>query len=164
MKGTLRLGVLIAAVMLLVTASAHAEEGVPPTRDEYVAHVDPICEANTLANKRILKNVREKARNDKTMKEAGAQFTRASAAFGKTIDKISTVPRPPADDARLLKWFDQLRIVQSKLGDLGKALKEEDEIKAAHQQIKVERASNAANNVGFIFDFRYCRITPGRFL
>ena len=163
MRGTLRLAVLIAAVTLLVAASARAEEGVP-SRAEYVAQVDPICEANTLANKRILKNVREKARNDKTMKQAGAQFTQASVAFGKTIDKIATVPRPPADDTRLLKWFDQLRIVQSKLGTLGKALKEENEIKAAHEQIKVERASNAANNVGFVFEFRYCRITPGRFL
>jgi len=163
MKGTLRLAVLITAVALLATASARAEEGVP-TRAEYVAQVDPICEANTVANKRILKNVGVKARNDRTMKEAGGQFIRASLAFGGTVDKIATVARPPADDARLLKWFDQLRVVQSKLRSLGKALKEEDEIKAAHEQIRLERASNAANNVGFVFEFRSCRITPSRFL
>ena len=50
---------------------------------------------------------------------------------------------------------------QAKLRKLGKALKEDDEIKAAHEQIRVERASNAANNVSFVFEFRYCRLTPG---
>lgn len=162
MKGTLRLAVSIAAVTLLVAAGARAEEGVP-SRAEYVAQVDPICEANTVANRRILKDVREKARDEGRMKEAGAQFIHASAAFGATVDRIAAVPRPPADDARLLKWFGQLRIVQANLRKLGKALKEGDKIKAAHESIRVERSGNAANNVGFVFEFRYCRITPSRF-
>ena len=79
------------------------------------------------------------------------------------MDKLAAVPRPPADDARLLKWFAQLRIVEANLRKLGKALKEEDKIKAAHESIRVERSSNAANNVGFVFEFRACRITPSRF-
>lgn len=153
--------VLIAVTMLLIVASARAEE-TAPTREEYVSQVEPICEANTIANKRILKNVRVKARNGK-LKEAGAQFIHASAAFGSTVDKLATVPRPTADDARLLRWFDQMRIVQTNLRKLGKALKEEDKIRAAHESIRVERSSNAANNVGFVFEFRYCRITPSRF-
>lgn len=162
MRGTLRLAVLIAAATLALAAGARAEEGVPPTRAEYVSQVDPICQANAEANKRILKNVRQKARDGK-LQQAGAQFTRASAAFGSTVDKIVAVPRPPADDARLLKWFKYLRIVQTNLGKVGKALKEGDKILAAHEGIRVERSGNAANNVGFIFEFRYCRITPGRF-
>ncbi|HXR31234.1 MAG TPA: hypothetical protein VN752_08845 [Solirubrobacterales bacterium] len=160
MKGTLGLAVSIAAATLLLAVPVRAEE--PPGRAEYVAQVEPICEANTLANKRILKNVREKARNGK-MKEAGAQFIHAAAAFGSTVSKLAAVPRPPADDARLLRWFDQLRIVQANLRKLGKALKEEERILAAHESIRVERASNAANNVGFVFEFRACRITPSRF-
>lgn len=162
MKGTLVLATAVAAATLLLAASAGAEEGVPPTRAEYVSQVEPICQANTEANKRILKNVRQKARDGK-LKEAGAQFIHASAAFGSTVQKISEVPRPPADDARLLKWFKHLNIVKTNLGKLGKALKEGDEILAAHEGIRVERAGNAANNVGFIFEFRYCRISPGRF-
>jgi membrane-bound lytic murein transglycosylase B len=161
MKGTIRLAILIAAATLLPAAAVHAEEGVP-SRTEYVSQVDPICQANTEANNRILKNVRQKARNGK-LKEAGAQFTHAAAAFGMTVDKIAAVPRPPADDARLLKWFKYLRIVQANLGNLGKALKQEDKILAAHEGIRVERSSNAANNVSFTFAFQYCRITPGRF-
>jgi hypothetical protein len=160
MKGMFALAVSIAAATLLLAAPVRADES--PTRAEYVAQVEPICKANTDANKRILKNVREKARNDK-MKEAGAQFIHAAAAFGSTVNKLAAVPRPPADDARLLRWFDQLRIVQTNLRKLGKALKQEDKILAAHESIRVERSSNAANNVGFTFEFQACRITPSRF-
>ena len=73
------------------------------------------------------------------------------------------MPRPPADDARLLKWFGFLEIVQAKLRDLGVALKEDERVKAAHEQIRVERSGNAANNVSFVFGFHYCHLTPSRF-
>lgn len=161
MRATLRIALLVAAAALLLAASAYAEEG-GPSREEYVAQVEPICEANTIANKRILKNVREKARNGK-LKVAGAQFIHASAAFGDTVDKLTEVPRPAADDARLLKWFKSLRVVETNLREVGKALREEDKIKATHESIRVQRSGNAANNVGFVFDFNYCRVTPSRF-
>lgn len=161
MRGTFRIAVLTAAAMLVFVAGAQAaEEG--PSRDEYKAQVEPICEANTLANKRILKNVRVKARNGK-LNAAGNQFIRASEAFGETTGKIAAVPRPVADDTRLVKWFGQLEIVTKNLRNLGKALLEGDKIKVAHESIRVERSSNAANNVSFVFDFVYCRITPSRF-
>jgi hypothetical protein len=161
MRGTLVLAIAVAAATLLPVGSAGAEEA-GPTRAEYVGQVEPICQANTEANKRILKNVRQKAK-DGRLKQAGAQFIQASAAFGSTVKKISEVPRPAADDARLLKWLKYLGIVRSELHKLGMALKEEDKILAAHEGIRVERAGNAANNVGFVFEFRYCRISPGRF-
>lgn len=160
MKGV-RTAVLAAA--LLAPAAAGAEE---PTRQQYVEQVEPICQANTEANMRILKNVKDKARSHDAakMREAGRQFIHASAVFGKTVGKLAAVPRPPADDARLLRWFKQLNIVREKLRKLGVALKAGEEIKAAHEQIRVERASNAANNVGFVFEFHYCRLTKSRFI
>jgi hypothetical protein len=162
MRGNLALAIAVAAATLLPVGGASAEEPAAPTRAEYVGQVEPICQANTEANKRILKDVRQKAKDGK-LKQAGGQFIRASEAFGSTVTKISAVPRPPADDARLLKWFEHLNIITTDLRKLGKALKEEDKILAAHEGIRVERASNAANNVGFIFEFHYCRIAPGRF-
>lgn len=156
------IAVSIAAVALLAPAGAGAEEGAPPTRAEYAAQVEPICQANTVANEHILAHAKERARNGKT-KQAGAQFIHASAAFGVTVEKIAAVPRPPADDARLVKWFGFLEIVELDLRKLGRALKEGDKIKAAHEAIRVQRSSNAANNVGFIFEFHYCRITQSRF-
>jgi hypothetical protein len=156
-----RTALLAVAATLLLAGAAVAEE-TTPSRAEYVSQVEPICEANTIANERILKNVQVKARTGK-LKEAGAQFIHASAAFGSTVGKLSAVPRPPEDDARLSRWLDQLRIVQKNLRGLGKALKAENRIRAAHERIRVERSANAANNVGFAFEFHYCRITPSRF-
>jgi hypothetical protein len=163
MKGSLRIVVLSAAAMLLLAASAHAEEG--PSRAEYVEQVEPICQANTVANKRILKNVKTKARSKQQSQvaEAGGQFVHASIVFGTTVQKIAAVPRPPADDARLLKWFKYLGIVRTNLRKLGKALQAGEKILAAHEQIRVERSANAANNVSFVFEFNYCRLTPSRF-
>jgi hypothetical protein len=163
MKGLVTAIFAVALLTLLPAASAAAEEG--PTRTQYVEQVEPICKANTEANKRILKNVKAKAKSrvPAKLKQAGAQFVHASAVFGKTVEKLSAVPRPVADDARLLKWFTQLGIVQDKLRALGLALKADEEIKAAHEQIRVERASNAANNFSFVFGFHYCHLTPSRF-
>jgi hypothetical protein len=163
MKGVLALAVSIVAAAFALAPAAAAEEG--PTRVQYVEQVEPICQANTEANKRILRNVRPKARSKvpAKMKQAGAQFIHASAAFDGAVEKISAVPRPPTDDARLVKWFKYLGIVGEKLRKLGEALKANEEIRAAHEQIRVERASNAANNVGFVFGFHYCRLTASRF-
>jgi hypothetical protein len=164
MKGALSTVVSLAALILLSTAAPAAAEEAP-TRAQYVEQVEPICEANTEANQRILENVRVKARSKSpaTVREAGAQFVRASSAFGSALRKIATVPRPPADDARLLKWFKYLGIVKVKLLMLGKALKAGEKILAAHEQIRVERASNAANNVGFVFEFHYCHLSASNF-
>lgn len=163
MKGVRTVAISIAALALLPAAAASAEEA--PTRAQYVEAVEPICKANTDANRRILKNVKTKARSKSasTVREAGTQFIQASAAFGKAVGKLATVPRPPADDARLLKWFEHLDIVKTNLRKLGKALQEDKKILAAHEQIRVERASNAANNVGFIFEFDYCYLRAANF-
>jgi hypothetical protein len=162
MKGRPPIALLLAALALLVPATAGAEEAAVPTRAEYVTQVEPICQANTEANATILKNAKHRARHGK-MKQAGAQFIHASAAFEATVKKISAVPRPPADEVRLLKWFKFLEIVRKDLHEVGTALKEEDKIRAAHEGIRVQRSGNAANNVGFAFQFHYCRITPSRF-
>ena len=161
MKGTLGITAAIVAATL-VAGVAHAEEGLGPTRAEYVASVEPICESNTAANKRILKGARDKVNGGK-MPAAGGQFIRASDAFGKTIEKIVAVPRPPEDDARLMKWVGFLKIVKSNLRKIGLALKDENRVKANHEAIRTERSANAANNVSSVFLFRYCRLTPSRF-
>lgn len=165
MKGTLRIAVLVAAATLLSAAIAHAEEEAP-TRAEYVERVEPICQANTEANKRILAHVQKRAtsKSRRDVSRAAAQFIRASEAFGKAVNRIAAVPRPPADEPRLLKWLKHLRIVKADLRKIGGALKEGDKIRAAHERIRVERAANASNNAGFIFEFHYCYLEQSRFM
>lgn len=160
MRGSAWTVAAILVAVLVLAAGAQAAEG--PTRDEYRAQVEPICERNTLDNKRILKDVRPKVR-DGRLHAAGHQFIRASEAFGATVGEIAAVPRPPADDERLVKWFGFLKIIRANLRHLGKALLDDDRIRASHEAIRVERSGNAANNVSFVFEFTYCRITPSRF-
>lgn len=166
MQGIRRTTLSIAAAAMLVAAVlggiaiANGAEG--PTRAEYVAQVEPICEKNTIANERILKHAKERIRQDK-LNVAGGQFIRASQAFGSTVRALIAVPRPPGDDARLRKWFGFLRIVETNLRNVGKSLKEGNKIKATHDSIRAERSGNAANNVSFVFGFRYCRLTASRF-
>lgn len=167
MKGVrIRIPALLAVALGLLAAApaAPAEEG--PSRAEYVERVEPICQANTEANERILKNVKQRARSkqQRRVSQAGGQFIHASKAFEQAVDKLTAVlPRPTADEPRLLKWFKQLRVVGANLDKLGEALKEGDKILAAHEQIRVERAANASNNVGFVFSFHYCRLSQSRF-
>jgi hypothetical protein len=154
---------LVAAILVAAAAPASATTlATEPTRDEYVAAIEPICQANTEANTRILKGARGKVKAGK-LAPAGGQFTRAASAFGKTIKQIEAVPRPAADDARLVKWFGFLETVKENIGKIGKALKQGNRVKANHEAIRAERSANAANNVGSIFPFKYCKLTPSRF-
>jgi hypothetical protein len=153
---------LVLAVTLVAATAACAEEAPAPTREEYVAKVDPICQKNTEANKRILDGASKKVSAGK-LPQAGAQFTRASAAFGRSVKEIIAVPRPPADSPRLEKWFGFLKIIQTNLGKVGKALKEGNKVKAVHEKIRAERSSNAANNVSFVFGFKYCHLAASQF-
>jgi hypothetical protein len=160
MRGTLTTALLVLAATLVAAAAACAEEG--PTRDEYVAQVDPICQKNTEANKRILKGASKKVNAGK-LAQAGHQFSHASAAFGRSVREIKAIPRPPADSPRLEKWFHFLGIVKKNLGKVGKALKEGNKVKAVHEKIRAERSSNAANNVSFVFGFKYCHLKASQF-
>jgi hypothetical protein len=162
MRGTLTTAMLVLAVTLVATAAAWAEDAPVPTREEYVARVDPICQKNTDENKRILKGAGQKVDAGK-LAQAGAQFTRAAAVFGKSVKEIVAVPRPPEDSPRLEKWFGFLKIVKTNLGKVGKALKEGNKVKAVHEKIRAERSSNAANNVSFVFGFKYCHLKASQF-
>jgi hypothetical protein len=164
MKGLMTTAALVIAATALAAATASAEiaPGTIPSRAEYVAEVEPICQKNTDSNKPILKSARQKV-NAKNLKGAGADFFKVSSNFGKALKSIEAVPRPPEDAPRLEKWFGFLKIVQNNLRKVGKALKEENKVRASHEKIRAERSSNAANNVSFVFGFTSCRLTPAQF-
>jgi hypothetical protein len=164
MRGTLTTAALVIAATLVAAVSASAEilPGTIPTRDEYVATVDPICQKNSDTNKPLLKTAGKKERNDE-LASASRDVARVAANFGKTLTKIEAVPRPTEDSPRLEKWFGYLKTLQTNLGKISKALKEEDKVKASHAKIKVERTSNAANNVSFVFQFQYCHLKASQF-
>jgi hypothetical protein len=157
-----KLGTLAAIVLatFAVAPFAHGEE--PLTREGYVARVEPLCKSNTEASERVLSGVGEQIKK-RELKPAGARFVRASTIFGHGIRQIVAVPPPPADAARLRKWVKYLRIVKGRMLKLGKYLKAEERLRATHEKIALERSSNAANNVSFVFHFHYCRLSRSRF-
>jgi len=148
------------AATLAFAAVGDAAEG--PTQGEYVATVEPICERNTIANRRILAGARYKANHGKRP-AAGRQFIRAANAFGKTTKAIKAVPRPPSYEVRLGRWTARLRVVEGNLRRTGRALKADNLRRAIIGEVKLRSSALAANNVVYDFDFRYCRLTPSRF-
>jgi len=151
---------LAVALLVAVPVALAAEE---PTRDEYVARVEPICKANTEANSRILKGVKDQVEQDKLV-PAGKRFIRASSALGKAVTQINQVPRPVADDAKLTKWIDYLKQEKTYLQKIGSALKSKDKFHAQKLAVQLNRNNNKANNTVISFGFEECRIDSSRFI
>jgi hypothetical protein len=153
--------VLAALVALLTTvpvAVANEEE-----RAKYVETVEPICKANTEANKRILKGVKGQVERGDLV-PAGKRFIRAAGALGKAVTQIAAVPRPPEDAAKLTKWIGYLKSEKSYLQQIGAALKASNKFKAQKLAVKLNRNNNQANNTVISFGFDECRIDSSRFI
>jgi hypothetical protein len=157
-RGSRWIAALVFAALLAVPALAAAEL----SRDEYVARVDPICKANVEANSRIFDGAKEKVKAGK-LKQASGHFKRAATALGKTIKQIEQVPRPAADEVKLVRWLDLLRAEQDYFQKIGEALAAGKKYKAQTLSVKLNRNSNKANNAILFLDFKECRIDPSRF-
>jgi hypothetical protein len=153
MKGTLGTLVAIAAALLAAAPLAHGEE---QTRETYKAQIEPICKVNREANERIMDGAQRRV-NKREYVAVGKQFIRVSESFGHLIPKLAAVPPPVSDKHRVERWFEQMRLVKTRLRQTGKYYKEEEEIKAAHEAILAERSGIAANNISIVFKVRYCR-------
>lgn len=153
MKRPLRTFAAIAIALLAVAPLAHGEE---QTRETYKAQIEPICEANRSANERIMAGARERINRDE-LEPAGKQFIQASASFGGLIKRLAKIPAPPADAHRVERWFEQMRLLKTRLRNVGKYYKEGEEIKAAHESILAERSGISANNISIVFKVRSCR-------
>lgn len=148
---------------LLVTAGALATTSPTQTREGYVTQVEPLCKANTKANERILANVRGYIKQGK-LTLAGAQFRKASEAFGKAVKQITAVPQPSADAAKLAKWIGYLDDQTKLLAEAGKALKAEKKTRAQELVVRLRNNGNLANNTVLGFEFHYCVIDQSRFV
>lgn len=155
----LRSSLALTAALLLAAPAAF---GAELTREEYVARVEPICKANTEANARIFKGAKEEVKAGE-LKRASARFTRATAAFEKTIEQLKAIPQPAADATKLGKWIGFLEVERSFLAKIGKALAAEQKSQAQVYLVRLTRNSTLANNAVLGFGFQYCQIDPSRF-
>lgn len=161
-------GVAIVAVAaalgaMLVASGALATTSPTQTRESYTGRVEPICKTNTKANERILGNVHGYIKQGK-LKLAGAQFRKASEAFGKAVKQIAAVPQPSADATRLTKWIGYLDDQTKLLAEAGKALRAEKKARAQELVVRLKVNANKANNAVLDFEFHYCVIDESRFL
>jgi len=156
---TIAIASIVVATFAVAATSSAAED---PAIQEYVGQVEPICQANTEASHHILGGAQARVNKGK-LELAGKQFGRAATAFGKSIEQLETVPRPPAYESKLTKWFSHLEILDAYLRKISMALMSENKLKATYEVVKLRSAANATNNVVYDLDFRYCRVTESRF-
>jgi hypothetical protein len=155
------LGLAITVALIVAVPTALAAEEL--TRSEYVAKVEPICKANTDANARILKGVKEQVQKGELV-PAGKRFIRASGALGKSVTQIAAVPQPAADAAKLTKWIGYLKAEKGYLQKIGQALKVKNKFKAQKLAVELNKNNNKANNTVISFGFDECRIDSSRFI
>ena len=93
-----RIGMIVALLALLGAAVAAADEA--PTRTEYVQQLEAICKPDALATQTAMRGARGDIQAER-LTVATTKFAKAMRIFGGTVKKISAVPRPPADEAKL---------------------------------------------------------------
>lgn len=145
----------IATAMLVIAPLAHGEE---PTRESYVAQVEPICKANRDANERIMAGARDRVNKGK-LEPAGKQFVRVSDSVGGLVKQLAAVSPPAADSHRVDRWLELIGLLKSRLRTVGKYFKAGEKIKATHASILAERSGLSANNISIVFHFHYCRFS-----
>jgi hypothetical protein len=155
MKRSLGTFAALAVALLAVTPLVAADE---QTRETYKAQIEPICEVNRSANERIMDGATERINRDE-LEPVGKQFIRVSTSFGGLIQRLATVPPPPADNRRVDRWLEQMRLLKTRLRRVGKYYKAGEKIKAAHESILAERSGISANNISIVFKVRYCRFS-----
>jgi hypothetical protein len=161
-KGRRRRIALAALLGTLLLAAASAAAAEAPTRDEYVARLEGVCKPDTEATLRAMKGARSDIRSERLATAAG-KFAKASAIFGSTVKKISAVPRPSADAAKLGKWFGYLKNQQSYLRQITTQLRLGHAIKAQRLTARFIHNGNLANNVVLAFGFNYCSFKFSRY-
>jgi hypothetical protein len=150
---------LTAALLAAVTSTALAAE---TTRAEYVASVEPICQANTKANERIFAGVKAEVRAGK-LKPAAARFTKAAGALEKAIGELKAVPQPGVDQPALGRWLAYAGEEARQFEAVAAKLRAGQKAAAEHLVVGLTQTANRANLAAIGFEFRYCRFEPSKF-
>jgi hypothetical protein len=155
------------AALLLLTAAmvglGSREVGAEsPPRGEYVSTLEEICKPGVEATQRAMRGVRDDIRAERDSVAAG-KFRRGTRIFADTLGKISPIPRPPADLAKLKKWFAYLEAQESYLRAITEHLAAGRAIKAQRSTARFIHNGNLANNAVLAFGFNYCSFRFSRF-
>jgi hypothetical protein len=163
-RGSMKIKAVALAVLAVVLATAvPLAFAAEQTKEGYVAEVEPICEANTKANEKILKNVKSDVKAGK-LGPAGASMMKAAAALKTTYAELSAVPKPSADSAKLTKWLGYVKTEAGLFEKAGKLLKAGQKAPAQQMVSKLTTNANLANFEVISYGFHYCKFEPSKFL
>jgi hypothetical protein len=161
-----RVGRLVAVAAMVTTVCAGAGLSAfaadAPPRNEYVAALEEICKPGGEATQRAMKGVKKDVDAGR-IALAARKFGRAAEIFGETVDAIARVPRPPADAARLKKWFGYLGRQENYLKEITAQLRARRTIKAQRLTARFIHNGNLANNAVLAFGFNHCSFRFSRF-
>lgn len=152
--------VLIFFALFAGAATVLAAEA--PTRDGYVTQLESVCKPDAEATQRAMKGARSDIQAERLGVAAG-KFAKATRIFGSTVKEIIRIPRPPADMAKLDKWFGYLEKQESYLGLTTAQLRAEHAIKAQRLIARFIHNGNLANNTVLAFGFNYCSFKFSRY-
>lgn len=153
----------VMAVLGLVLLGVGLAQAAETTRAEYVAAVEPICKANTQANKTILRGVKSDVKRGR-LKLAARKLARAAAALQRALRELKAVPQPAADQAQLTKWLGYIKIEIGLLKRISRKLKAGDKVGTEMAQVRLEHNANLANNTVLAFEFHYCHFELEKFM
>jgi hypothetical protein len=154
----------LALTLLVAAPLAFAGEEPPePTREGYVARVEPVCKRSAAASKRILKGVKRQVTKNR-LGPAGRRVIRASGVLARAARQIAAVPRPAADAATLAKWVRYLKLQGSLLGKIGRALMTESRGLASRYAKRLNHFNSLANNTVIGFGFHECQANSSPYL
>jgi hypothetical protein len=151
--------VLYISAFAIGVSTAAAED---PARAEYVGQLERICKPGSEATQRAVQGVRADVRAER-LRVASVKFAHAKRIFARTVQEISTVPRPPADAGTLTRWFAHLDREELYLDRIAAALRTEDVPKFQRVLAEFFHQGNQANNAVISFRFNYCAFKPSRF-
>ena len=92
-----------------------------------------------------------------------AKFTRAAKALRKALAQLEALPRPPADQARLAKWFQTVGTEAGYFEAVARKLRAGQKAAAERYVNKLTTTASKADNQVLPFEFTYCRLEPSRF-
>jgi hypothetical protein len=167
MGRTTRLIGVVTALVLTLGAGCAIAETLPestegPTRKEYVAELEKMCKPGSEATQRAMKGARGDVERNR-IPVATTKFEKAAKIFGKTISEISAPPRPPADAAKLKKWFVYLNRQEQYLKEISAQLRANHKIKAQRLTGRFIHNGTLANDETLAFGFNYCSFKFSRY-
>jgi hypothetical protein len=160
--GRWSIAAVLAVVSVLLCLAPGALSAASPSRAEYVEELEGTCKPREQATEQTMNGARLDVRKGRDA-IAADKFEGAAKIFAGTIERIARDPRPPADAAKLAKWFGYLNRQEDYLRQIAAQLHAGKNIQAQRSLSHFIHNGNLANNVTLAFGFDYCSFKFSRF-